>query len=90
MLQDVATRFSISLGSVSLVFQKWLDVRLRFLISWPNREVVCQNMPRLFKELYPNCVVIIDCSEVLLRHRQSLKDVPRLIQMIRNIILSNF
>ena len=69
MLQDVATRFSISLGSVSLVFQKWLDVmfvRLRFLISWPNREVVHQNMPRLFKELYPNCVVIIDCSEVFI------------------------
>ena len=76
MLQDVATRFSISLRSASLVFQKWLDVMfvcLRFLISWPNREVVRRNMSRLFKELYPNCVVIIDCSEVFIETSSNYK-----------------
>jgi hypothetical protein len=69
MFRDLASRFSISLGSAYGIFQKWLDVmfvQLRFLITWPSREVVRQNMPLLFKELYPNCVVIIDCSEIFI------------------------
>ena len=66
---DLAHRFGISVGLVSKIFQKWLDVmfvRLRFLITWPSREVLKQNMPEVFKQLYPNCRVIIDCSEIFI------------------------
>ena len=41
-------------------------VRLSFLITWPSREVLKQNMPQVFKQLYPNCRVIIDCSEIFI------------------------
>ena len=40
---DLAYRCGISAGLVSRVFQKWLDVmcvRLRFLITWPSREIL--------------------------------------------------
>lgn len=37
-----------------------------FLLAWPQREVSTSNMPSLFKELYPKCRVIIDCSEVFI------------------------
>ena len=39
---------------------------MKFLISWPPREIVQQNMPPLFKELFPNCRCIIDCSEIFI------------------------
>ena len=59
---DLAHRFGISVGLASKIFQKWLDVmfvQLSFLIT--SREVLKQNMPQVFKQLYPNCGVIIYC-----------------------------
>lgn len=69
LMEDVADRFGISISTASKIFQKWLDVmyvRLRFMIKWPSREVARQNLPPAFKQSYPNCVCIIDCSEVFI------------------------
>lgn len=66
---DLASRFNISLTTASRNFQKWLDVmyaRLKFIIKWPSREVIKSNMPPAFKQLYPNCICIIDCSEIFI------------------------
>ena len=68
-LGDLANRFDISVSSVSRIFQKWLDImysKLSFLITWPSRDTIHQNMPPAFKTLYPNCCCIIDCSEVFI------------------------
>ena len=68
-MQDIANRFKIPLSVASKVFQTWLDVmfiRLAFLISWPKREINHQNMPAAFKNLYPQCRCIIDCSEIFI------------------------
>ena len=58
------------LGWVGIVsFQKWLNVmceRLRFLITWPSGEILQQKMPQVFKQLYPNCSVEIDCPEIFI------------------------
>ena len=69
MFVDLATRFGTSLGTASNIFQKWLNVmfvRLAFLITWPSREALKRNMPPAFKQLYPRCRVVIDCSEVFI------------------------
>ena len=39
-------------------------MRLKFLIMWPSREILSENMPQVFKDLYPRARCIIDCSEV--------------------------
>ena len=68
-IRDIAIQFKISPSMVSRTFQKWLDVmyaRLTFLIAWPDREINRRNMPPIFKELYPNCRCIIDCSEIFI------------------------
>ena len=68
-LQDIGIRFRVSPSIVSRIFQKWLDVmwpRLSFLISWPAREICQHNMPPVFKQLYPNCRCVIDCSEIFI------------------------
>ena len=67
--EDLAHRFDISVASVSRIFQKWVDImfaKLRFLIAWPQRDIIRQNMPPLFKSLYPKCCCIIDCSEIFI------------------------
>ena len=69
LLEDLSVRFGVCLSVASKLFQKWLDimfVRLSFLITWPEREVCKHNMPNCFKELYPNCRCIIDCSEIFI------------------------
>ena len=66
---DLAHRCGFSIGLLLKIFQISLDVmfvRLSFLITWPSREVLKQNMPQVFKQLYPNCRVIIDCSEIFI------------------------
>lgn len=68
-LDDLAVRFGIASSTASRIFQKWLDilfVRLNFLISWPATEIVKQNLPPVFKQLYPNSKCIIDCSEIFI------------------------
>ena len=68
LVEDLATRFCVTKSFVSRVFQKWLDVmyiRLSFLIAWPERDMCKQNMPMCFKEAYPNCRCVIDCSEIM-------------------------
>ena len=64
--QVLASRLDIAIGTMANIFQKWLDVmfvRLRFH-SWPSRETLKNNMPLAFQQLYPNCRVIIDYSEI--------------------------
>ena len=68
-LKDIAICFGISIGMASKIFQKWVDVmyiRLKFLIVWPERELLDANMPCAFRDLYPSCRVIIDCSEIFI------------------------
>ena len=65
--QDMAYRFGVSLGKVTNIFHEWLEImsmRLKFLIMWPSREIVSENMPQVLKDLYPRARCIIDCSEV--------------------------
>lgn len=69
LLEDLAARFKVHSSVASRVFQKWLDimfVRLSFLTAWPKQDICKRNMPAVFKELYPNCRCIIDCSEIFI------------------------
>lgn len=43
-----------------------LYVRLKFLIVWPEREILRKTLPMQFQKNYPNCAVIIDCLEIFI------------------------
>ncbi|XP_067030478.1 uncharacterized protein [Acropora muricata] len=65
--RDLAHRFKVSLTSVSVIFRTWirfLRTELQCLIRLPPREVLQLHMPVLFKEYYPQTVLIIDCTEI--------------------------
>lgn len=81
LTHDLAGRFNISISTCSKMFNEWLDLmyeHLHFLVSWPEREAVKHNMPESFKRQYPNCRVIIDCTEIFTETPESLSNKSRM------------
>lgn len=76
LLDDLADRFKISTSTCSVIFCKWIDylyVQLEFLVKWPSRENIDATMPFSFKEKYPDCRVVIDCTEIQTETPSSLQ-----------------
>ena len=75
-LQDLACRFMVSVTTVSRIFSYWMvvmDVRLKFMISWPEREQLLQTMPICFQyALCKKVTVVIDCFEVFVARPTNL------------------
>lgn len=65
--KDIAYRFGVSTATMSRIILKWvkvMDVRLRPLILWPERDVLWETMPAscLFSRfLWEKVAVILDC-----------------------------
>ena len=65
--RDLSHRFGLSIGTVSNVTHKWMKLirsQLGHLIKMPNRETIQYYSPPSFKQLFPNVVIVIDCSEL--------------------------
>ncbi len=73
---DLGFRFGISESTVSRVFARWIeamDVRLSFLIMWPDRESLQKTMPFCFRPNYGLRVTsIIDCFELFIEKPSAL------------------
>ena len=65
--RDLAHRFLVSESSVSIIVRTWLRfLRAEFepLIQLPSRDLIRYYSPKSFKELCPDVVIIVDCTEV--------------------------
>ena len=75
-LQDLAYRFVVSVTTVSRIFSFWMvvmDVRLKFMISWPEREQLWKTMPMCFQYAFGKKVtVVIDSFEVFIERPSNL------------------
>ncbi len=72
---DLSFRFCVSEGTVTSIITTWLNflfVHLGHLKIWPHRNILISNMPKDFKEKYPNNVAIIDCTELKIQVPSSL------------------
>ena len=73
---DLGFRFGISESTVSRVLLRWIeamDVRLSFLITWPDRESLQKTMPFCFTPNYGLRVTsIIDCLELFIEKPSNL------------------
>ena len=61
--------FGIHPSTVSRIFASVIEmlyVRLKFLIVWPEREVLRKTLLMDFRKNCPKCVVIIDCFEIFI------------------------
>ena len=66
---DLVHHFKVANSLVSTVFITWLrlvSLELRWLIYWHNCNIIRRNLPSMFRKYYPNCCVIIDCSELFI------------------------
>lgn len=74
--RDLAERFRISVSSVSEIIRAWIKfmkTELHHLcIVWPSKEQLQFYMPPMFKQLYPDLVSIIDCTEIRMETPSSL------------------
>lgn len=59
------------------IFENVIDIiycRFKKFIFWPSRDILSNNMPKCFSEIYENNVtVIIDCFEVLIEQPSNLE-----------------
>ena len=73
---DQGFRFEICESTVSCVFLRWIeamDVRMSFLIIWPDRECLQKTMPFCFRPNYGLKVTgIIDCFEIFIEKPSDL------------------
>ena len=75
LLEDLADRFFIAKSTCGNIVDKWLDylhVKFSFLVTWPSKSVIMNTMPNKFRRKYPDCRVIIDCTEIYTETPQSL------------------
>lgn len=74
---DLAYRFDVSPATVSRLLLKWLtqmDIRLKSLIIWPEREDLQKTMPKCFQVSFGKKVaIIIDCFEIFLERPSNLQ-----------------
>ena len=72
---DLSIRFCVSEGTVNTILITWLNflyVHLGHLKIWPHRNVLLSNIPKEFKEKYPNNIVFIDATELNIQTPSSL------------------
>ena len=73
---DLGFRFGISASTVSRVFARWIeamDIRLAFLIAWPDQAVLQKTMPFCYRLNYGLRVAsIIDCFELFIEKPSNL------------------
>ena len=72
---DLADRFHVSQTTVSSIFTTWvkaLGKLLKFLVYWPDKQCVKDNLPKSMAKLYPNMRCIIDCTEFFIERPRSL------------------
>ena len=75
--RDLSHRFGISIGTVSNVTRKWMKLirsQLGHLIRMPNRETIQYYSPPSFKQLFPNVVIVIDCTELEMEKPSALNN----------------
>ena len=76
-IEDLGYRFRVSTSTVSRILLKWLrqmDIRMKDLIHWPDRDALQKTMPVCFQESFGKKVaIIIDCFEIFIERPSSLE-----------------
>ena len=73
--EDIAFRFEVHRSTVSRNFHRVLNIaysKTKFLICWPERDVLWLTMPMSFRKFFRNCCVIIDCTEIFIERPTDL------------------
>ena len=70
---SIALQYIFSTASRSSKCLQVMHYHLEFIIKLPSREVIRNNMPPAIKQIYLDCICIIDCSEIFIDTVQTSK-----------------
>lgn len=73
--KDLSHRFGVSVATVSEVLRKWirfLAKEFRPLIRQPKKELFSFYSPKSFRELFPDVVIVVDCTEIEMERPSAL------------------
>ena len=74
--KHLADLFGISAQDAGAVFRVWINYKFyRFgsVVVWPERQVLKDNMPKKFREDFPNTFLILDGTEIKVQKPSSLR-----------------
>lgn len=75
--RDLAHRFGVSEGSVSVITRTWIKFLSSVfgpLIRLPEKEIIRHYSPQSFKALCPDVVIIVDCTEIEMERPSALNN----------------
>ena len=73
---DLAERFNVSEGTVSSIMLTWIKylyVVLGSVKIWPHHDILLCSQPEDFKYKYPNCLIIVDATELKIQIPSALQ-----------------
>ena len=74
LTEDLAQRFSISTGTVSLIVTSWVNLMyadLKYLCELPSKKVTSENQSAAMGS-YTDVSIILDCTELFLQNPSKL------------------
>ena len=83
---ELADKFQVSNTTVSRIIITWtnfLYFTLGSMPIWPSRGKIQENMPTVFKDLYPQCRGILDASEIKIQAPSPSWSTPNVIHLPR-------
>ena len=75
LVADLSFRFNISQSLVSTIFATWIKLmrkELGWMIIWPSKTTIKENLPQCFKDTYPKVRCTIDCTEFFIETPSAL------------------
>ena len=73
--KDLAHRFGVSVSTVSTIMRTWirfLAKEFRPLIQQPKKEIISFYSPKSFREIFPDVVIVVDCTEIEMERPSAL------------------
>ena len=80
--KHLANLFNISPQDAGSLFREWINYmfyRFGSVPTWPERDVLIQNMPSKFKEDFPTVMLILDGTELKIEKPSSLRSQSMLL-----------
>lgn len=83
----ISVLFNLNRTTVTRIFYNILNclaIRTKHFIFWPDKKTVFNTLPKSFKNNYPNCRCIIDCTEIKTEQPSTVEQRVNMFSQYKN------